>query len=723
MSALEAQPAAEAEAADAPPVSKLEASLRDARVSLRQDLDVTRHVFRGVVHYVLQDPLTFSSHSFSVEDYSILSRLTVESTLEETLDKLIESELVAAEDRELFYQFVFSMHRIGFLKLPVSDGDTLYKRFQARAEAKKKGRVSSFLFMPVPLWNPDQFLSRTMPHVRHLCSTRAFKIWMAIVAFATVVLIQSWSEFQRPVADIFSGENLPLLWLTLIGLKVIHEFGHAYACKYFGGHVPEMGVMLILFTPCAFVDASSSWTFKKKSERLMVCMAGMYVELFIAALALLAWSVTPPGILRECLHNIVLLASLVTVGFNVNPLMRYDGYYALTDLVEVPNLRSRSTDYATAVLKKWTLGVPVANRPDTSTMRMGLLTFGIASAVYKVVLVLGISVAIAFKFFLGGMLIGAFYFGGELIKIVKRLIPYLWHSEETATKRLQARFYGLLIVAGLPLGLMAIPVPNNIRSPGVVVGGKELIVRAEAAGFLADVFIEPGQQIKADFELMRLREPDKRANLAMTEAELDGAVLREQVMRGSDPALAAEELQRVEHLRERLDYNRKDLARLSIGGTPGGLVLSSLPTHEIGRYVKRGEEVATISRGIPVVRALLTEEDVAATLPSAGDEVQFRSYDDPTKVYNGFIRRISPTGSRELHRDIMEHVDLAEFALNPTTNKASRSQFELEVSLEPDAWLHLKHGMTGRVRIVGEAETLARVWYRKLITLLNRLSG
>ncbi len=675
------------------------------------------------MHYVLQDPLTFQSHSFTVEDYAILSRLSIENTLEECFESLVVHGKVELDDAELFYQFIFSMHRIGFLKLPVSDGDTLYLRHQARIDAKKKGRFASIMFMPIPLINPDQFLNRTMPYIRHLCTARAFKIWMALVAFASLVLIQSWEEFQRPVADIFSGGNLPLLWLTLIGLKVVHEFGHAYACKYFGGHVPEMGVMLILFTPCAFVDASASWTFKKKSERLMVCMAGMYVELAIAAIALLAWSVTEPGIARECLHNIVLLASIVTIGFNVNPLMRYDGYYALSDIVEVPNLRARSADYATAVLKKWTLGVPIKNLPETSTLRLGLLTFGIAGAIYKVGLVLGISIAIAFKFLFGGMLLGAYYFGGELIKIVKQLIPYLWHSEEVSSKKLRARFYGLAIVCGLPLAVMAIPVPNNVKSPGVVVGGSETIIRAEAAGFLSAVSVEVGQRIEPGTELMQLVEHDKTANLAMTQAELDGAILRERVLKGVEPAQAAQERRRIEQLEERLLYNQLDLERLSITEAEGGLLLSSLRPEDIGRHIKRGEEVATISRGVPRIRALLTEEHVASTLPDIGTEVQFRSYDDPTRVYNGVIHRINPAGSRELHRDIMDHVDLAEFALNPATQRASRAQFELEVTLETDAWVHLRHGMTGRVRIIGESETFAAVWYRKLITLVNRLAG
>ena len=707
----------------APERSELAERLGEARVALRGDLEVSRHLFRGEVAYVLQDSLTFQSHRFQVADYYILSSLHVEETLAETFANLVEDGRLRAEDENRFYEFILSMHRMGFLKLPISDEKSLYRRHVAKQAGKRKSRATSALFLQVPLWNPDQFLTRTMERVRFLCTRWAFVAWCALVLTAGWVLFQQWGEFRRPVADIFSGENLPLLWLTLIGLKVAHEFGHAYSCKHFGGHVPEMGVYLILFTPCAFVDTTSAWNFTRKSQRIMVCLAGMYVELAIASIALLLWTVVEPGFARSALHNVVLLASVVTVGFNVNPLMRYDGYYALSDIVEVPNLRSRAQEYATSVLKRVTLGVPIVKSWGSRTMRFWLFVFGVASAIYKVLLVLGISMAIATKFLLGGLLLGGIYCGGELVKLVKRTIPYLWYSPEAAAMRVRAVGYSLILIAGLPLFVAGVPLPSSVRAPGVIVGGQLEVLRAEAAGFLEQMPVALGDRVEPGRIVAQLTEPEKAAELAETRARRDIARLRLDAFRATDPSSAEIENLRLRQLDSDLDFLARDLERLTVTGDRGGTVVACLSDRELGRFVKRGEEIATLADGLPLVRALLTESDLADADPQVGMQVEFRAHSDPQKVWVGTVRRIVPTGTRQLDETFLDHLDTSELALHPVTGEASRSHFEVEIALEKSALGPLSHGMTGRLWMPGRSEPLSAVLFRKLVAFVDRVKN
>ena len=391
--------------------------LRDIYVELRPDLEITRHVFRGTPAYVLHDPITFQSHRFSRADYKILCSLRIKSTLGEILAALIDHGQLEHSDEEPFYKFVYSLHKLGFLKLPVADDTSLYKRHVARVRAKRAQFFTSILFCRIPLINPDRLLTATMHSFRAFFTRPALIAWCMLVMTALWVAARNWSEFTAPLLDIFSGSNLPLLWATLVVLKVTHEFGHAYACKHFGGHVPEMGVFLILFTPCAYVDATAAWSFPRKRDRVFVCLAGMYVELAIAAAAMLLWAITPPGLLCSVLHNVIILSSVVTLAFNLNPLMRYDGYYALSDLIEVPNLRQKAYEHCTRVLKRLALHIDDGVVPEGKGHRAFLLCFGVCSAIYKVLIVLGISVLIASKVLAVGMLIGGTYLITEIVKL------------------------------------------------------------------------------------------------------------------------------------------------------------------------------------------------------------------------------------------------------------------------------------------------------------------
>ena len=148
--------------------------------------------------------------------------------------------------------------------------------------------------------------------------------------------------------------NVPILWTLLVGLKTFHELGHAYACKRFGGTVPEMGAMIMMGTPCAYVDASSSWSFPKRWHRMIVALAGMYFESMLAMVALVVWLCTDTGQLHSAAQYAIVLSTVVTIGFNANPLMRYDGYFILCDLLNFPNLH-RDAKASSSSFIKWIL--------------------------------------------------------------------------------------------------------------------------------------------------------------------------------------------------------------------------------------------------------------------------------------------------------------------------------------------------------------------------------
>lgn len=702
----------------------LASRLGESCVELRSDLETSRHVFRGEICYILLDPINFRSHRFSLADYRILASLTADRPLAEIFTELRTRDHLQEEDEERFYEFVFSLHSIGFLNLPISDETSLYRRHQARKQAKRAHLLKSILFLQIPLFGPDAFLSRTAAFARPFFTRWAFLIWIASIATAGLVVTRNWAEFTEPVGDIFRNENLPLLWVSLIVLKVAHEFGHAYATKLLGGRVSEMGIFLMIFTPCAYVDASATWGFSRKRDRLIVCLAGMYVELFIAALAVLAWSVFPPGLWRSVLHNVVLLASVVTIGFNLNPLMRFDGYYVLSDLVEIPNLRARSRECVTSALKRLMLGVRSTTVEGGGGRRLFLFGFGTSSAIYKVCLVLGISATIATKFPALGLLLGGAYLSSELLGILRRTIPYLWNSAETSSVRPWAVTLALLIVGGIPISLAAIPVPSSVTTTGVLSARTEVFLRAETSGFLESLSIESGSRISEHQRVLQLEDVEVVSRLEEVEARVTAARVALEQSRALDPASVVQHRERVQLLEHERDRRQRDLDRLSILSPVTGTAIACLDRNQLGRFVKRGELVASIVSGTPVVHTLLSEEELVAADPAVGTPVEFRTAAQPGRVIQGRVRRVVPTGRREFDQRFALHLDPASYAVNPTTGKATRSQFEVEVELvEPDGELLLSRGLTGKLRLAGETAPIGLWMWRRALTFANRLTG
>ncbi|MEE9127319.1 MAG: HlyD family efflux transporter periplasmic adaptor subunit, partial [Planctomycetota bacterium] len=520
----------------------------------------------------------------------------------------------------------------------------------------------------------------------------------------------------------FTGANLLLLWATLIVLKITHEFGHAYACKHFGGHVPEMGVFLILFTPCAYVDATASWGFPRKRDRIIVCLAGMYVELAIAALAMVLWAITPPGLLRSVLHNVVVLSSIVTLAFNLNPLMRYDGYYVVSDLVEVPNLRQKAYAHCTRVLKRLTLRIDDGVVPVGRGHRAFLLFFGMCSAIYKVMIVLAISVLIASKVLAVGVLIGASYLISEVVKIFRCVVPFLFISAEVSKVRARAAFLGLVLIVGLPFAVMAIPVPSQILAPGVIARESERILRSDAAGFLEAVPVAHGFEVEPGQVVAVLRNPEAEVLIRNIEATLEAANVLYELHRLADAGEAKKEIERLRHLERERDFRVQQFENLSVHSDVEGIVVDCVPSDDLGRYVRRGEPLVTIASGRPVVRALLTAEDLASATPAAGQAVEFRTQDAPGRVVRGTIQRIAAAGTRDPDETFREHLEMAHFSIHPGTGLTTRHLFEIEVTLDESPDSQLRRGMTGYLRLVGVSEPVGKTLLRKALIFVGRVS-
>ena len=164
-----------------------------------------------------------------------------DETLEVTVKKLIKSEIFDKKQTEDFYQFIVSLHKLGFLNLPISDEKSLYARFERKKSAAAKAKWMSLMYFKIPLMNPDAFLNRYIHLAKHLFSKTACTIWLILMAISAYLVYANFSALTQPLNGLLATQNIAFMWIALIGLKIVHEFGHAFACKHFGGHVPRNG--------------------------------------------------------------------------------------------------------------------------------------------------------------------------------------------------------------------------------------------------------------------------------------------------------------------------------------------------------------------------------------------------------------------------------------------------------------------------------------------------
>ncbi|MEM9352035.1 MAG: site-2 protease family protein [Planctomycetota bacterium] len=698
----------------------LAAQLADVRVGVRPELEVSRHVFGGEPAYVVIDPVSFQSHRFSEHDYQVFVAIHDRQKLGSLLAELTARGVIEDDQEEEFYAFILSLTQRGLLNLPLSDGGRLFKRFEEKRQAKRKNRLMSSLFLRVPLVKPDRFLNCTVHLVRPLFTRAAFALWCAALLASLAVVFSRWDEVTSPMASILAVGNIPVLWTLLVVLKVVHELGHAYACKRFGGQVPEMGAYLIMLTPCAYVDASASWGFPSRWQRVVVALAGMYFESIAAMFALAVWVATPPGTLHDAAHYAVVLSTVVTIAFNANPLMRYDGYYVLSDALGIPNLRAEA-DRCLRSWASWLLyGVKRAESGRGRLHGAGMAAFGVAGALYKVTLLLGISLVIAQKLPLVGFGVAALYFLQTVKQSGLSLTNYLRFSDDLADRRRRATGVTALCAAALLLAVCLLPMPAGVEAVGVVTRQEELTVRAGAPGFVREVLVDSGDAVSADDMLCRLENIDIEAEAERLAAQ--SAALGVEWKRAifEDRTTAARTEARRAEVVEDQKIAEERLQQLSVRAPRRGEV-TGIDQTRVGMFVGKGDPIAVVGAGPWTVRTLLTSEQMVDARLAVDAPVLLRMIGLPGEVVEGRVLTVAAQGRKKVDQEELTHLAGGEIAVDPSTGEATNSLFEVTIAIGEGDHGWLRTGSTAQVAFDGERTTLLRYLCRRGLQLLHDL--
>lgn len=698
--------------------------LAEARAMLRSDITVSRHLFQGEPSYMLHDPISFQNHRLSLQDYSIVASLDDSLTLQQCFEQLVGRGDLIADEQEGFFRFVVRLQALGVLSLPANNGPQLYDRFKQIQSKKLKSLPMQLISLRIPLAHPDAFLTRTAPLFRWLFSAWIIPFWLIGAAVAASIVVLRRDEFFQPLNSVLTTSNVLTLAVVLAVLKVWHELGHGFACKIFGGRVPEMGMILMMGAPLAYVDASAAWTFPSRRRRLIVMLGGMYFESLVAIPAVFVWAIWGPStMVGSIAYQLVFMATAITVLFNANPLMKYDGYFILSDLLGIPNLRQRATNEINTLFQRQALGLRTTPQSTaTPLMRIVMLGYGIAASIYRFFVFLGLSAILASHAFLVGMLLGAMFLihslGGSLLKFIK----YLWYSDQTASVRPRAYAISAIPLVVLPLGLAILPTPGGIRATGVVGGEQEYVVRAESPGFIEQVESQTGQAVVQGQPLVQLTNPALRLQFAMDRALLSRAELELQAAGQVDLSQMAQLRHQVHSLKHSLLHAQQNMTNLVVRAPAGGEIVNSVSPRDQGRFFLAGEPLVTLVDGATTVNVWLTGEQMRIISPEIGDRVRVRFPGARLGSYTARIEDIAPAAQVQMDEVAATHVAGGDIPVNPSTGESIEPLVRVQVAL-PDAIQKLvRHKSQASLSFGRRYEPFAFWIARRLIVFVEKLS-
>lgn len=611
--------------------------------------------------------------------------------------------------------------------LPNSAG-TLAERWQSRRSSWLQWLLHNYLFFRVPLIRPDRWLTRWVPSLEFLFS-RTFG-WVSLLALFAGVwgVSRSWGTFTATLVDSLTWQGLLAYGLTLGFVKVLHELGHGLMAKRFGCRVPTMGVAFLVLWPVAYTDTNEVWKLTRRDQRLKVAVAGIATELMIAAWALLAWVWLPEGATKSMAFLLATTTWVSTLAINASPFMRFDGYFLLSDFLQMPNLHSRAFALARWDLREklFKLGEPPPES-FTDAKRRGLILFAWATWIYRLVLFLGIA-ALVYHFFIKALGILLF-----LVEIVWFIAKPVW-SEISAwssrwpqivrSRRARWSAIGVFVL----IALCWLPLPAPIRTEGMLQSSEIWPLHALDASQLQQQMFGDARMVEVDAPVFMLDSPALKAAQAQNDAQrtqysqqiaaagFDSELRRDWQVLQERQLQAATQQQAME----------TEASRYRLNASGAGVLRDVDPDLRTGDWLARNELLGRVVGSDRLeVLAYVPEEDVQRI--SIGDSAIFIADAGVGPVLDLTVRSVDQDASRTLSEAELSavaggmiQVRSMQGTLYPE-RPVYRVVLDVVTPLETDAVL--QHRWRGKVSIRGQWEAAAAQFVKTATSVFWREAG
>lgn len=703
--------------------------LETALPRLRTDLVISAQRYRGKMSYVIKDPIALRYYRLGEPEYHVGQLLDGKRTLAEVAGLLQQKYPGQDFAPQTILRILFYFVQMSFLQLRADQATRVFA-YLHEAREKQKARqalfswASIFVYFKVTLFDPDILLLKMEKRLRFLWHPLTLVAMGCLAGLAVGLVLHHADRLQSRLPEFLTLHNLFWLWTTLVGVKVVHEFGHGLMCKHYGGEVHGMGAMCIVLTPFLFCDATDSWMFKNKWHKIATNMAGILVELVLASLATLVWVFTEPGLVNQLALNVMVVCSVSTIVFNANPLMKFDGYYVLADFLEMPNLRDRAGRQVMGFITGLFTGQSTEDADESSWWRrMTFIVYAVASYLYTWYVTFRIFGTIGLKLepyglaAIGKGLLFFTYAAGILIPI--------WMLGKQLAPKFKGGMGGFIssrvakVSGGLVLGVLLLlicPWPVRVTTSCVLDGSNRVSVRAKLDGFIRGVEVREGSVVRPGQLLASLENDEVWKQLRVQESQAALIELKRQAAGAQNNLSGVTQLNKEAiELETVLRTLQQKADGLQLKAPVDGVVLTGdLESHR-GTFLQEGGVFCEIlpAGQISVVIALTEEQ---AGLVRADQKLEFRLHSMPGRLFRGKVTKTFSAASY-----VLPHAAMAgRFGGEVPTQldaggqeRPANTMYQAELAIEnPDGLL--RPGMSGRAKIQCGRSTIGHIIGNKL---------
>ena len=625
------------------PASEAEAKWLASTVKLRPELRIdVRNEHEGL-YIVLEDPVRNKFYSVGHKEYRFLSSLNGFTTVEDVVKAWDGDEAIDNKAAVKICQWAVQSNLI------VGDEMDATARLEKQAEAIQKQQLMA-KFNPISikfkLFNPNRLLTRLTPLCSYFFTTTFVAVWCIVGIWALSCAFENWERLTTASVGILS--DLRWLWLLIVwaALKIIHETAHGVACKRYGGEVNEAGVLLLLFTPMAYVNVTTSWRFSNRWHRIVVAGAGMYAELFISFIALIVWSSITDGIISDICYNIFFMSSVTTLLFNANPLMRFDGYYILADSLNITNMYTKGTKLFGEKLKSLFFGVPMATNICPRSEVRTVAIYGMLAFFWKITISIGLIIGASVLFYGLGKILGvigaALFFGIPIWNQIKQL--YGPNAPERPPNR-RVAFSASLVAFAIFSLFFVIKAPSTKSAPAIVLFKDETLIRAESEGFIKEIKVSDGEAVNRGQPLIVMRNPQIHLEIEKLKHEANAAkVLARKHRQSGELAFAQAEQEKIAGISKQLVEKNAQAESLTVKAPFDGIVYHRDLDSKLGSFAELGDTLVSMAeKKTKEVVVAIEQKDWEAFKSTAGKTMRVAIPSVP--VFQASINRIDGRAS------------------------------------------------------------------------------
>jgi putative peptide zinc metalloprotease protein len=693
----------------------------DLKVALRPSVRIRKQLFRGQTWYLLQEAFSEDFYRLKPAALEFVKRLDKQRSIATIWDECLQRSPETAPGQEEVIQLLAQLYHANllFCELPI-DSRQLFNRYQKQRRQEVRAKFLNLMFLRIPLFDPSRMLNRYHSVLALLSGRLAAGVWLATLLLAGATLVGQSSALLDEAGKLLEVDNLLLLYISLILVKCLHELGHTLICRKYGGEVHQVGVMLIFFTPLPYMDATASWAFRQRRQRIFVAAAGMLYELFAAACAALIWAHSGPGSLHNLAFNMMIVASVSTLVFNLNPLLRFDGYYILADLLDIPNLQQRALEQLKYLAQRWLFGDQQATSATGAKGEAAwLFGYSLASVAYRLVIYVSILLFIADRYLIFGLLLAAFSAFSWGVLPCLRFIAYLTSSPQLARNRNRAiatTVAALLILISL-LGWL--PVSRHFRAPGVLEAQSLRKVVTEVDGQLLELLVANDSQVVMGTPLAQLQNPELELDIALIRAQTEEvtALLQQSLALAEKDTRQTLEKQLIT-LKEKLTRLQQQQEKLLILAPSSGTWIGRSGQQLKEAWLKRGSLIGQLVAGESFkFSAVVSQAEAANLFHNAQVSCAVRLTGNSGQLLAVSEYQMIPFQQRTLPSAALGLMAGGEIAVSSADKHGRQTLepfFQINATLQPTTNAGLRHGHSGQIRFELAAESLFKQGLRKV---------